>query len=296
MSNSLLEFPEFEIQLELRRDGLDTARGIGGGLLVYTKCGVKILSIGKGSEMEQYCGFRMADAASDVTFTLVYRSPNSSPEMMDSLSEVTRKTDKCSIIVGDFNLPSIDWERRSAAGARPTQFLEACEEANLDQLITFPTQVRGNTLDLLITNIPDRVTEVKDIGRLGRSDHSMILFGVSFASKPAKTTEQLPSWSRADWPSIKGALAGFKWPEILGRCTTSEAWEKFRDTITELVNVHVPTRPRRSPNKPVWINREVVRAVRKKRRLWKRARCGLEEMAKYREAEREATRKIGNAK
>ncbi len=63
-------------------------------------------------------------------------------------------------------MPGIDWRTRSATSGRDQQFLRACEEAELDQLVNFPTQARGNTLDLLLTNIPDRVIEVKDIGRL----------------------------------------------------------------------------------------------------------------------------------
>jgi hypothetical protein len=55
-------------------------------------------------------------------------------------------------------------------------------------------------------------------------------------------------------------------------------------------------RPRRIPNKPVWLATKVTRAMRKKRKLWKRARCGQKEMPKYREAEKEATKKIRNAK
>jgi hypothetical protein len=58
----------------------------------------------------------------------------------------------------------------------------------------------------------------------------------------------------------------------------------------------VLTRPRRVQNKPVWMNREVIRAVRKERRLWKHAGCDGEEMAKCKDAEMEATKKIRNAK
>ncbi len=183
-----------------------------------------------------------------------------------------------------------------AAGPRPAQFLEAYEEANLEQLVTFPTQVRGNTMDLLLTNIPDRVMDITDVGRLGRSDHNMILFSVSLKSKADKTEEQVPNWNRADWPAIRHALTGTNWPDVLHSCTASEAWAKFRDTIMRLVDKHVPSRPRRQPNKPVWMNREVLRAVRKKRRLWKKARCGTQEMSKYKEAVKDTARKIRNAK
>jgi hypothetical protein len=72
--------------------------------------------------------------------------------------------------------------------------------------------------------------------------------------------------------------------------------EKFSGKVAELVVNNVPMRPRRVPSKPVWITREVTKAIRKKRRLWKKARGGQEEMDKYREAEKQAVKKIRNAK
>jgi hypothetical protein len=86
------------------------------------------------------------------------------------------------------------------------------------------------------------------------------------------------------------------WKTELAACNTEQAWTAFQERIHKLVDEPVPTRPRRTPNMPVWMNREVIRAVRRKRKMWKTARCGREEMAKYQEAVREATRKIWNAK
>ncbi len=62
------------------------------------------------------------------------------------------------------------------------------------------------------------------------------------------------------------------------------------------MNEHVPIRPRRTPNRPVWVTREVLRAIRRKRRLWKKAKRGQKEMAKYIEAEKDTARQIRNAK
>jgi hypothetical protein len=42
--------------------------------------------------------------------------------------------------------------------------MEACKEAGMEQLVNFPTQIRGNILDLVLTNIPDGVTEVRSVG------------------------------------------------------------------------------------------------------------------------------------
>jgi hypothetical protein len=52
--------------------------------------------------------------------------------------------------------------------------LEAATAAGLHQLVDFPTYTRGNVLDLLLTNIPERICEVRDAGRINRSDHVAI--------------------------------------------------------------------------------------------------------------------------
>ncbi len=41
-------------------------------------------------------------------------------------------------------------------------------------MVSFATQIRGNCQDLVITNMPESVIEVAEVGRLGNSDHEMI--------------------------------------------------------------------------------------------------------------------------
>jgi hypothetical protein len=70
---------------------------------------------------------------------------------------------------------------------------------------------------------------------------------------------------------------------ILG---ADDACEKFNSVIESLVEQNATLRPRRIPKKPVWMTSEVTRAIRKKRRLWKRAECGQEEMVNTRRPKR----------
>ena len=65
--------------------------------------------------------------------------------------------------------------------------MEAVDDQLLVQLVDFPTHIKGNCLDLIITNIPERVTEVYDAGRLGRSDHVMISMLVQVGQIPQTT-------------------------------------------------------------------------------------------------------------
>jgi hypothetical protein len=85
--------------------------------------------------------------------------------------------DKNSIVVGDFNLPEIDWAMEQA-GARGRPVWEAVAEQQLTQLVDFTTHLKGNTLDLIIVNCPEKVLTVCGSGRLGRSDHEKITFEI----------------------------------------------------------------------------------------------------------------------
>ncbi len=100
---------------------------VGGVLLVYTRLGTTILAINKCLVIKQYCSFRPADGCTNVEFSLEYRSPNSRPEAMDALPAPVRQAEKNAVILGDYNLPNIDWEKGTATGTRLAQFLEACK-------------------------------------------------------------------------------------------------------------------------------------------------------------------------
>ena len=57
------------------------------------------------------------------------------------------------IVVGDFNAPVIERSTLSASTPSSVMLYDMIFRLNLTQLIMEPTQVKGNTLDLLITNI-----------------------------------------------------------------------------------------------------------------------------------------------
>ncbi len=99
---------------------------------------------------------------------------------MTELCEILRGADDNIVFIGDFNLPGIDWEQGQAKDARGRLLVSTAVEEGLEQLISFPTHVKGNILDLLLTNCPDKVLDVLETGRLGKSDHCMIMVELNF--------------------------------------------------------------------------------------------------------------------
>lgn len=50
---------------------------------------------------------------------------------MDRLIQMVNVTRDPIVLVGDFNLPSINWETGTSSDTIPAQFLEACKEVNI---------------------------------------------------------------------------------------------------------------------------------------------------------------------
>jgi hypothetical protein len=78
-------------------------------------------------------------------------------------------------------MPDIDRRAGTADSRASGMVLEAATAAGLHQLVDFPTHTRGNVLDLILTNIPERLSNVTDAGRIGRSDHVAILCDLDMA-------------------------------------------------------------------------------------------------------------------
>ena len=151
--------------------------------------------------MHQYCVF----TTFNLTIYLVYRLPNAGLESYDKLSDLIRNAGNNSIIIGDLNLPDVPWSDGEARG-RGAVVLEAATEALMEQLVDFPTHTRGNILDVIITNVPERIFDVEDVGRLGKSDHCMMSAKVSIMNKEPVKQVQRQNWAKANWAAMERDL------------------------------------------------------------------------------------------
>ena len=60
--------------------------------------------------------------------------------------------------------------------------MKAMQDGFFRQLVDFPTHIKGNILDLVITNIPEKVSELKEVGRIGKSDHVILQFDLTVSA------------------------------------------------------------------------------------------------------------------
>ncbi len=291
IADSYLSINGYQLQPELRVDRSDTANGIGGGLLVYSRDGLDILPCDKVLKFDQYAKFTVNNCGITNTIFLIYRSPSSTD--IEGLAGIIKSAPNNTLFVGDFNLPGINWENWTGSG-RVGDFLDAAGENFFEQLVTFPTHLKGNILDLVLSNSTGDVHSVTAEGRLGKSDHTMIR--IQLQGQPAKVPVSCgPNWAKADWDGMRGDLADTDWYSLLREQNTEEAWESIKGRLTSLTAKFVPLQRRRPPDRPIWMNKEILRAMSRKKRLWRKLRRG-DNSTEYNEAEKKLRNLIRNAK
>ena len=82
------------------------------------------------------------------------------------------------ILMGDFNYGHIDWNMGSCESGATEEcrlFSECLQEGFITQHVTSRTTERS-ILDLVLTNEPELINEVENLGKFATSDHSL-LFG-----------------------------------------------------------------------------------------------------------------------
>jgi hypothetical protein len=124
---------------------------------------------------------------------VIYRSPNSSSDNNKILNS------RCTLIVGDFNHPEIDWADGSSPGDgnHPASlFLESVRDSFVIQNISKPTHFRGkqtpNILDLVFTSEESMIDELRHEAPFGKSHHKSLFFSVKCcAEKTLRKRERL---------------------------------------------------------------------------------------------------------
>ena len=135
-----------------------------------------------------YCNVK---TNSNDTFIIgvVYRSPNSNEvdnnKLIEQINYVCTKScvnrDKL-VLLGDFNFPEIDWTREDTTirdeNNKCNVFLSCVHENYLTQFIKQDTHARGEQtptlIDLVLSNYPDFIFDIKFSNPFGNSHHSAI--------------------------------------------------------------------------------------------------------------------------
>jgi len=127
-----------------------------------------------------------------ISICTVYIPPNSNDSyialLLSYLADVISSSEHV-IIVGDFNFPDINWSTLTGTTSLSTLFCDFIFDHNLVQFIDSPTHIKGNILDIVLSNT-SLINNIRvEPSQLISSDHFLVLFTIASSSKPAQKTQ-----------------------------------------------------------------------------------------------------------
>lgn len=152
------------------------------------------------------------------------------------------------IICGDFNLPHIDWSTGTATTGDTIHnyFTKTVKDNFMWQLVNFPTRI-NNTLDLILTNIPDKVTKLVGFEDIFNSDHKILSFELVLKiPRNSKVKRSVYNFKKADWSGLKELLSHTPWDMAFVHNDVNESLNLRCDLFSSAVNEHIPKYDRSS--------------------------------------------------
>jgi exonuclease III len=231
----------------------------GGGVLVLVKSSIACssVSIEKDDDTE-LVALDLVGGDQPIRCICVYFSPTGTT--FDTLSRMQKlcglldtlcETELCTYIVGDFNLPHIEWKTLSCPGStsvtKEQLFLEFCGRHGFSQHVAQPTRPKSeNILDLVLCN-DNSIQDVRVISEFMRSDHAPVEFTLKRSTTDVNNpyeSRNVPcryDYRKGDYESIKLNLAATNWFTFFATCPdVNDMYNRLTEYLRFLRSIYVP--------------------------------------------------------
>ena len=208
----------------------------------------------------------------------IYRAPQCRMEDEEKLYEYLRGISRNEIIVGDLNLPHVNWESLTAP-KNNSEFLSSYMVSGMTQIIKEPTRGNpDNVLDIIMTHEPEKITEVtvhKD--NTFDSDHYPITAKIEIKQVAENKREkfEVDDYAKADFTLYHQLVEDKNDYLMQFHGTIEEANRAQNEVMKEAWKIAVPKKIV-DPNKKFTSESEIVkelrRQIRNKRTYMKRSK------------------------
>ena len=233
--------------------------------------------------------------SSNTIVAAVYRPPDSPADgfknlldklqmKIDELSQDNRTPDM--YIMGDFNFPLIDWEYGTAPSSSTnmsnTDFLHFIDHNFLTQIVKKPTRA-GNVLDLVLTNKPQYIAELKT-SETTLSDHNIVevVLGFNMLGNIEHSFEikddlsfRAVDYHKANFDEMRQEFAEIDWDSLWDVCEQNGDLflELIRLTVLQITLHHSPPKKRVPGQRKSQKERDKYTLKRKRRKLNEKIRA-----------------------
>lgn len=214
-------------------------------------------------------------------FSAVYIPPRTPDDVyvsyLDMLSTILNNSSThCFYIIGDFNLPNINWSLHNAHVTDQTgvngYLLNFISEVNAIQYHNLPN-INNRTLDLLISN--ENCDILQPLNYLVPADpHHPPFSALSSPYIVYSPMKRCPiikyNYYRGNYDLVKGDLIKINWSNIFENSTSQEAINIFYEKIFGIIRKHIPQKPvpRNNNDFPIWFSKPLIYLFKNKNKAW----------------------------
>lgn len=235
----------------------------GGGVLIATKSSIHATSFSNPDHLEIVSLLLHLHVPLALCCIYIPPTPDSSyiANLITYISEDVSSHCKDIVLLGDFNMPDIDWSTLSSSSHLSVSFCDFIFDLNLSQLIDKPTHTKGNILDLILTNSCHRITNINisPPKNILNSDHSIIDFSLSHSVTPH--SKVLPQYvfdfPKADYNGLCSFLMDINYSPLLSSDDVNFIWSSLKSIIYSGMNLYVPKVRLRRYQYPSWFTPEL---------------------------------------
>jgi len=226
--------------------------------------------------------FEVVTSSDVFRFIVVYRPPEFNTigrDYMRSLYDCLcflSDTKHTVIIVGDFNLPHIDWSKITApADYIHSSFLQFCNNYGFTQFVDAPTR-DDNVLDLVLSNDLYILSSIDVAEPFSNSDHCVVHFSLVLGHHEKNdSVRYIYDFDYCNEGLLSHQLLSHPFNSTIPFGSADAVCDQFVQPIYEALYVSVPRKlihsggnTTKSKRRPAHINR----ALRKKAALWRKFR------------------------
>ena len=260
----------------------DRSNRCGGGVLLVIKDRIScIRRTDLETESEMLALEIHPNPTCSILLAVFYRPPNGAESF---LADFRYFLDKYSgtgltnlVVLGDFNFPNIDWNLGCPTGSNP-ETVEFCNV--LDDF--FPLQKNlhltrdtsnpgshGNILDLVLTNDEFLVDDVLVHLNAFYSYHHPLTFKLHVKKTRSRNAQRkVYCYRSGDFHGLRETLRTLPWDLVTSDTSIDTSLDKFQDMPFRAIDHHIPQRTLKRRSRPPWIDNEIMKLIRKKKKLW----------------------------
>ena len=233
----------------------------GGGVLIAVDASIPCSVVSSPSNLEVITV--KIGLNTPILLCTVYVPPNSSDSyqisLMAYLTELLPMYEHA-IILGDFNLPDINWSSLSGTSSFSKQFCDFIFDSNLTQLVESPTHIKGNILDIVLTKtniVHDVYVDMSDYSIT--SDHHIVTFKMDLSVQRYRkhTSRYVFDYKNADMNNFLSYMLDCDFSDCLQSDNIEFIWSYIKSCIYTAMNMYIPRVKRRWHKFPCWFTPDI---------------------------------------